>query len=170
MPMAFLSAAFDFATVMGAIEQWPLTQAMKSSTYLYPFINAGHILSLMVFFAAVAVMDLRLLGGLKTLAPGPTIRDARRIAIAAFVVIAATGGLMFLAEAAELSSNWVFLSKLALIGFALLNVVALEFAFARSISAAGPNDDLPALVRVSAALSLLLWLSIAMFGRFIAYF
>ena len=43
--------------------------------------NVAHILSLMVFFGAVAVMDLRLAGFFRATWPGTVLRTARLVAI-----------------------------------------------------------------------------------------
>ena len=47
--------------------------------------NVVHILSLMVFFGAVAVMDLRLAGFFPATWPGSMLRRARLVAILGFI-------------------------------------------------------------------------------------
>src|SRR5262245_21240369 len=63
--------------------------------------NIGHIVSLTFFAGAIAVMDVRLLGGLAATAPGPLLARARLVAIAALAGMAGTGFLLFSAEVAQ---------------------------------------------------------------------
>ena len=46
-----------------ALEQSGFATAIRQSPWLYPAANVGHIVSLVFFVGAVAVMDVRLLGG-----------------------------------------------------------------------------------------------------------
>lgn len=164
-----MESGFDLASMLAAIEQWPLAQAVKSSSLLYPAINAGHIVGLMAFFASVAIMDLRLLGAFDSVAPKLLLRSVRRVTVAAFAVVASTGALMFLAEPTSLALNPVFKAKLALVGIGLLNALTLEFALAKAISESPPREQLPLFARASAMISLGLWLCVAVAGCFIAY-
>ncbi len=45
-----------------ALEASGLGAAIRQSAWLYPFANIGHVVAVVTFFAAVAVMDVRLLG------------------------------------------------------------------------------------------------------------
>src|SRR5258708_40249696 len=97
------------------------------STWLYPAANVGHIVSLVIFAGAVAVMDVRLLGGLAATAPGPLLARARVFAMAALAGMAGTGFVLFSAEASHLALNPVLQLKAALVGAGLVNVALYEF-------------------------------------------
>jgi hypothetical protein len=83
-----------------ALDQSGFAAAIRQWRWLYPLANVGHILSLVFFAVAVAVMDLRLLGAFAATAPGPLLARARFAAIAAFCGLAVTGFMLFSAEAA----------------------------------------------------------------------
>jgi hypothetical protein len=153
-----------------AIEAWPLTQAIKTSSWAYPLANAAHILGLMVFFAAVAVMDVRLLGAFPETVPAPIVRIGRRIALVAFALLAVTGAAMLITDAGALFANAIFIFKLSAVGIALLNAALLETLFGQEIATSRPGEQLPAYVRTAAFASLILWITVAMLGRLIAYF
>ena len=85
-----------------ALEQSGFATAIRQSPWLYPAANVGHIVSLVFFVGAVAVMDVRLLGGLAMTAPGPLLSRARGFAVAALVGMAVTGFVLFSAEASHL--------------------------------------------------------------------
>src|SRR5215468_8391107 len=153
-----------------ALEQSGLGAAIRQSPWLFPVANVGHILSLVMFAGALAVMDIRLLGGLAATSPAHVLMRARGIAIAAFVMLAATGFLLFTAEASHLILNPVFQIKLVLIGLGLLNLALFEFGVKRSVVDLSPGVAMPASAKTAGFLSLAIWLVVAACGRTIAYF
>ena len=64
-----------------ALEQSGFAAAIRQSPWLYPAANVGHIVFLTLFAGAIAVMDVRLLGGLSATAPGPLLARARNVAL-----------------------------------------------------------------------------------------
>jgi hypothetical protein len=49
--------AVELPAFLLALEQSGIGQTIRQAAWLYPIANTGHILALMVFAAAVAVMD-----------------------------------------------------------------------------------------------------------------
>ncbi|MCA3572295.1 MAG: hypothetical protein IOC86_00140 [Aestuariivirga sp.] len=139
-------------------ESW-LGGLVRRSALLYPAANILHVLGVMGFFALVAVMDLALLGALKPVAPRQLVARLRPMALGLFLLVAATGLVLLAPEAAAIAGNPAFLAKGALLLLALANVIANTLALRRSEAAA----------RLTAGLSLLLWLGVAALGRLIAY-
>jgi hypothetical protein len=156
--------------VFQALEASGFAAGIRQSIWLYPLANVGHVVAVVTFFASVAVMDLRLLGAFSATAPGVVIRNARRVAVAAFAVVALTGSMLFAAEASHLALNPVFQTKVILILLGLANVLLFEFCFGRRAAEFPANTPLPAIARVSATASLALWLAVVACGRSIAYF
>jgi len=76
--------------VFVALEQSGFAAAIRQSPWLYPAANVGHIVSLTFFAGAIAVMDIRLLGGLSATAPGLLLARARNFAVAALAGMAVT--------------------------------------------------------------------------------
>jgi hypothetical protein len=74
---------------------------------------------------------------------------------------------MFASDASTLVNSGTFRTKLLLIALALANAVAFRFIWQGRIEQW--DFDLPFGGRVMAAASILLWLSIAALGRWIAY-
>jgi hypothetical protein len=162
--------AADRGGILGLIEHGWLGVVARESVWLYPAANVVHILALTVFAAAVAMMDARLLGAFRAVAPAVFVGSARPVAVAAFLAMIGTGSVLFAAEATHVAANPVFQAKLVLIGAALLNVLMFEVLFGRSLGGVPPGVALPGIARASAVLSLGLWLSVAAAGRLIAYF
>jgi hypothetical protein len=153
-----------------ALEQSGFAAAIRQSTWLYPTANIGHIVSLVFFVGAVAVMDVRLLGGLGATAPGPLLARARGFAIAALIGMAVTGFALFAAEASHLAVNPVFQLKAALVGAGLINVALYEFMARREVEKLPPGAVMPSRARIAGLLSLVIWVAVAACGRSIAYF
>jgi Family of unknown function (DUF6644) len=153
-----------------ALEQSGFAAAIRQSPWLYPAANIGHIVSLVFFAGAVAIMDVRLLGGFAATAPGRLLTRARGFAIVALAGMAVTGFLLFSAEASHLAVNPVFQLKAALVGAGLVNVALYEFLARREVDKLPPGAIMPARARIAGLLSLVIWVAVAACGRSIAYF
>jgi hypothetical protein len=160
----------DAPQFLQALEQSAFASAIRQSTWAYLTANVGHILALTLFAAAVAIMDLRLLGAFAASPPGAVVRPARRVAMLALLLMAATGFVLFAAEATHVAGNGVFQIKAVLIALGVANAVLVARALGPALDATPAFKPLPARVRAAAVLSLANWLSVAACGRLIAYF
>jgi hypothetical protein len=147
---------------LAAVQDSGYGALVRQSVFLYPLANVTHVLAVLVFFAIVAVMDLRLLGVFKGMSAAQVIARLRPLAIAALVAVAATGVTLFFPEAVAIARNPAFQLKLAAIVVALANVRLNTVALRRGGEGA-------AAVRLTAGMSLALWLTVAACGRLIAY-
>ena len=153
-----------------ALESSGIGAAIRQSSWAYMTANVGHIVSLLVFFSAVAIMDLRMAGFFAATAPGAILRGARTVAIAGFVGLLLTGAVLFTAEASHVILNKVFLIKLALIAFGLGNIAIFEYLTAPQLKGLPPHAVLPSAARTAGIVSLVTWVAVAICGRSIAYF
>ena len=153
-----------------ALEESGFAAAIRQSLWLYPAANVGHIVALVFFAGAVAVIDVRLLGGLAATAPGRLIARARWFAIMALLGMAVTGFMLFSAEASHVALNPVFQLKVALIGAGIINVALYEFGAKFAVAALPPGAAIPVRARMVGVVSLLIWVAVAACGRSIAYF
>ena len=155
--------------LVSLLEQSALAVEMRGSIWLYPLVNVVHVLALLIFFAAVASMDARLLGSLRQVPVADVLRPCRRISASAFIVQATSGILLFSADATAISANPAFLAKMLVVVLALANVVAVESAWGRALAALPVGAPAPAGARLCAGLSLAGWIAAAALGRLIAY-
>ena len=153
-----------------ALEQSGLGAAIRSWPWAYPAANVGHIVALTLFAAAVAIMDLRMLGAFAGTAPASVVYPARRAAMLGLALMALTGFMLFAAEASHVAMNRVFQIKAALIVLGLLNAVLVAGPAIANIAGVPANTPLPARAQTAAIISLLIWVSVAACGRLIAYF
>ncbi|MES2752032.1 MAG: hypothetical protein V4661_11735 [Pseudomonadota bacterium] len=153
-----------------ALEASGLGAAIRQSRWLYMVANVGHIVSLMLFAGAIAVMDVRMAGALAATSPGFVLRNARRVAIAGFVCLAISGAFLFMAEASHVIINRVFQIKLGLIALGLVNIALFEIFIAPKVKDLPPLTAMPSGARAGAIASIAIWTAVAICGRSIAYF
>lgn len=151
-----------------ALEGSSLAIILRGSFWLYPLVNAGHIVGIAILFGAIVPMDLRMLGMWRSIPAATLARVLVPTAIAGFLIVLATGPLLFIVQAQDYVASPWFQAKLALIAAALVNALLLR-----------ASDSWRALDRVAAVttprlavagiLSLLFWLGAVICGRLIAY-
>ena len=134
---------------------------------MFPIVESLHIVSFALLVGAIAVVDVRLLGGLRHTAVAPLLRSALPVAMLGFCAAVVTGTLLFVSNAGELLANRAFGVKLALLSFAGLNAAWFH---ASAVKAALQDTGPPtSSMRVAGAASLLLWAATVFAGRLIAY-
>ena len=142
----------------------PFASWSAGSALAYPVANVVHLLGLVLLVGGIAIVDLRLLGLFPKLPLEPLARALTPLAVAGLVLLAASGSVLFAADAASLATSSTFRTKLLLITLAVTNAVAFRLAFGRSAP-----EPVPVTARLMGLASLLLWLSTATMGRMIAY-
>ena len=135
-----------------------------SSAYAYPAANTVHVLALVLLLGGIGLVDLRTMGLFRSLPLQPLSKALVPIAATGVLILAASGSILFAADAKSLATNDTFKLKLGLVALALANVALFRLLFGRVVS-----DPPPAAAKALAAVSLLLWLGVAIAGRLIAY-
>lgn len=133
----------------------------------YPIANLVHILGLVMLVGGIGVLDLRLIGLFRRIPTAALAAALTPIALAGLALMVPSGATMFASDASALVNNWTFRTKLLLIALALANAVAFRFLWQKQIEQWDMNP--PVWGRIMAAASILLWMSVAGLGRWIAY-
>ena len=140
--------------------------ALRDPT-LYPFVNAGHILSLAVLVGSIATLDLRVLGSFRAVPLahlGPVLSRMAAIGLGFTLV---TGFLLFSVRPAAYAQNPAFLAKLVLMALGILNAAVVHrLSYWRTATRGG---EVHPSLKVSAGLSLTIWISAVICGRWIAF-
>ena len=134
---------------------------------IYPIANLVHILGLVMLVGGIGILDLRLVGLFRRIPIGALAAALTPIAIAGLLLMVPSGATMFASDASTLVNSGTFRTKLLLIGLALANAIAFRFIWQKRIAEWDINP--PIWGRLMAAASILLWLSVAALGRWIAY-
>ena len=154
--------------LLAFIAQSPLAHAMKSARYVYPVVNAAHILGLATLFGSILALDLRLLGAFRSIPVQPLARVLPRIAAGGLAAAVATGALLFTVEPHDYAANRAFLTKAALVLLGILHALYVHGSAAwRRLADAGGAIGWS--VRLSALVSLMLWTAAILAGRLIAF-
>jgi len=144
--------------------------ALHESIWVYPIVESIHVLTLCVFLGLTVMVDLRLLGA--TIGSSPASQLIRRFMpwmIAGFVVMVATGALLFYADPVRTYFNIFFRLKLIFLVMAGLNAASFHVMASRTIPQWDLDPKPPMSARLAGGLSLALWAAIVVCGRMIAY-
>jgi len=145
------------------LEGTPIAVAIKESLWLFPAIEAVHLLALAVLGGTVLMVDLRLLGaGLKAQPVSAVERGARPWMVGAIATLVTTGVLIGLSEAVKLHDKPAFWVKMATLATALVFTFAIKLPLVR-------RDVSGLLAGLLAVVSLALWLNVALAGRWIGF-
>lgn len=148
-----------------ALEQSGLGALMRDSLFLYPLMNVLHIFGLILLVGGIGLLDLRILGVGRALPVHLCARYLTPVALAGLGLMVVSGFTLFAADAGPLSGSTVFRVKLVIVAVALANALLFRLFWQRRLV----DWNGPALGRLQAAGSLLLWFSAATAGRLIGY-
>ncbi|MBI4484924.1 MAG: hypothetical protein HY655_02835 [Acidobacteria bacterium] len=148
------------------IQYSPPLVEMRGSPWVFPAIATVHLFGLAVIGGAVLLVDLRLLGlGIRGEPAAYLVRDAERWLIRGLMVALPTGVLLFMCFATKYYYLTFFWIKLA----ALVLVLLFTFSIRRRVALAADQDGSRARQRMVAVVSLTLWTTVAMGGRYIGF-
>lgn len=139
--------------------------AIRESIWMFPIIEAVHLLALALIGGAVLIVDLRLAGLALTKQPSAVLaRDAEPWLLGSLTVMVVTGVLLFMSEAIKCYYSPPFWLKM----FFLALAIAFTFTARRRVASA-PASPLWQM-RATAAVSLLLWSGVGLMGRGIGFY
>jgi hypothetical protein len=144
------------------IEASALGQAIRESTWLFPAIEATHLLALALLGGSVLIIALAVLGiGLK-LPPSELHKSSRRYMNAAVITLLITGILLGISEPVKLYGRQAFWVKMISLVIALL----ITYCAFNPLVRRGANDRV---MRSVAVATMAAWLMVAMAGRWIGF-
>jgi uncharacterized membrane protein YhdT len=143
-----------------------LGETIRNSTWMFPVLEAFHLIALGFVAGSILLVDLRLIGVGLTRQPVAVLEaNARPILIAGLAVMAASGIPLFMSEAIKCYYSFAFWVKMTCL------VLALIFAFTIRNQAIRTNmassKSLPP--HLIGAASLALWFGVAWGGRWIGF-
>ena len=158
--------------LLNSIDQSAVAVAVRESLYIYPALETVHAIGLGLLFGSILAFDLRVLGVHKALPLGLLGRHLLPWVWTGFALNAASGLLMFASDAVKFSTNVALQAKLALLLIAGINALVFQTRLDPRRSGGveadmGMPSPLPA--KLSATLSITLWLSIIIAGRMMAF-
>jgi hypothetical protein len=146
--------------------QTPVGEGIRESIWLFPVIEACHLLGLGLTAGAVLLVDLRLLGvGLSKQPVAQLSAGAQPWLLGGLTVMFASGIPLFLSEAVKCFYSFPFWVKMT----SLFLAVLFTFTVRRRVTRTGLIFERPLPGRLTALISLGLWFGVAWGGRWIGF-
>jgi len=156
----------DIAAILKWFEASGLAATIRDSLFLFPLIEATHVIGLALVFGTIAIIDLRLLGLASTRRSFHKMAsDILKWTWAAFALTVLTGSLMFITNATVYYHNTFFRIKMLLMLLSGINMMVFELTAGRTIHAWDQAPSAPRVGKTVGALSLAMWIAIIFMGR-----
>ena len=150
---------------------FPASTALRESVWIYPVVESVHVLSLTLFVGTSVLWDLRLMGVL--LKAVPITETQQRLMpwmLAGFLLMVASGAVLFFGDPVRFYSNIFFRIKAVLLMMAGFNAFFFHASpSGQDLAVWDRAPRTPFGARLAGSLSLLLWAAVIMAGRMIAY-
>lgn len=149
-----------------ALEASAIGEAVRDSLWLFPIVEAFHLVGLAVIGGTILVVDFRLLGlGLRTQPVSKLARDVQPWVVGSLVLMILSGFPLFLSEAIKCYYSFAFWTKMT----ALLLAVVFTFTIRRHVALAPDGRFSPASYKAVAMTSIALWSTVGWGGRWIGF-
>ena len=152
-----------------ALQDTGLATALRQSFWVYPLVNAGHIVGLALLFGAIVPLDLRLLGLWPKVPLAAMSRILLPVAIAGLLLAVPTGILLFSVRATEYAATPLLWLKFGFIAGAIANALLLRLSLAWTVHEQSGLAGTTPRLQLAGALSIGLWLAAIVAGRMIGY-
>jgi len=151
------------------LEDSSWSTAIRQSTWMYPALEIAHITGIVLLVGPAFLFDFRLLGFSKNIPVSALERHLLAWARRALILVIPSGVLLFITNAVALAYNPVFHTKLILIGIAAFNVWVFHRIIYQSVQAWNTSTTAPAAARITALVSIFVWIAVIACGRLLAY-
>jgi hypothetical protein len=152
------------------LESTQMAGAIRESTWLFPTIETLHVLSILVVVGSITMFDLRLLNlASRDRSVTEVYEEIMPWARTSFICAVIFGGLMFSSSATKYYHNFPFRMKMLMLLIAGANVAIFEFWTFRGVANWNREGRIPVAAKLAGGLSLVLWIFIVGFGRWIGF-
>jgi len=155
---------------LAALEATALARGLSDSVYVYPLVNAGHILGVALLVGSIVPLDLRLVFAWRAVPLVPLWHVLTRTAAAGLALAVVFGALLFITRATEYAESTLFLVKMAVVAVGASNALALRIVGHAQVMQMRTAPTPPRRLRVAGGISLTAWLTALALGRLVGYF
>lgn len=146
-------------------EHSAIGETIRNSIWLFPAIEAFHLVGLGLTAGAVLIVDLRLLGlGLRDQPVSQVAKDAEPWLRGSIILMFASGIPLFISESTKCYYSFAFWIKMASLFLAILFTFTLQRRVVMRDESVRPMWG-----KVAALVSLLLWAGVGWGGRWIGF-
>jgi hypothetical protein len=160
--------------ILATLQDTAVAAAMRGDTtgteWLFPIVETGHVMAFALVFGSVVMLDLRLLGvATRDSSVQKLAREVLPWTWTAFGFAVTFGSLMFISKADVYFHNHEFRMKFLAMFLAGLNMLVFQFSAFRRVAAWDRQLPPPLAARAAGALSLLLWMLVIFYGRWVGF-
>lgn len=149
------------------MEQWEISKAIGSSLWIYPLVQALHLVVMAFFIGAVLVVNLRLMGlGLTSTPISQVLRSARPWIIGGLIGMFLTGMPQLMQNATREYYSEYFWRKMYFLAASLVVTVITYLWMKRQPD----NATLGAAAKVTGVVAIVLWANVIIAARLIGLF
>jgi hypothetical protein len=150
------------------LEATPLAATIAENDLLFPLIECVHVAAIALVVGSISIVDLRLIGLASLDRPAEAVLgEVLPLTWGAFTLAAITGLLLFASKATIYAHNALFLSKLAFLALAGLNMAIFHLLTGRKVARC--KSALPPAARIAWIISLLVWGGVVTCGRWVGF-
>lgn len=147
-----------------------LGETVRNAGYLYPVLEATHILGIGFLVGPAFTFDLRLLGvGHRVVSVTTAARTLLPISHIGLAIAVATGIALLSAQATMVAAAGAAAWKLGLLILACLNVLVFHYGVYRRVNEWKDAAIAPVAACLGAGVSLISWTGVIFAGRLLAY-
>jgi hypothetical protein len=144
--------------------------AIRESGVLFPWIESVHVLAVTLVVGSISIVDLRLLGVASANRSVVSVSaDVLPFTWTAFVFAVLTGSALFTSHAVGYAQNFQFRMKFLLLVLAGVNMLTFHLIMGRGLGGWSEPRATPWPGKVAGLISLMLWIAIVAFGRWIGF-
>jgi hypothetical protein len=144
--------------------------ALRGSWYVYPVVLSLHLVFIAFFGGMIFVGNIRLLGlAFRSYSISDVMNQLRWPKRIGFLLVLTCGALLASSKAEEYYYNVFFWTKMTLLVLIFVHGLIFRRSVYRNAEALDKAPAIPAVAKLAASLSLLLWIGVAIAGRGIGY-
>jgi hypothetical protein len=157
-------------SICQAIQDSSIGTGLRESTYVWPAIEATHVLSLALSVGTIILVDLRLIGA--TMRDEPVtdvIEQTQPWTLAGFVLAFVSGIFLFWSEAGRLYPSYSFRVKLVCIALLGVNAMYFHATAYKGVDKWNKSVATPPRAKFAGWFGLIFWMVVIFCGRWTAY-
>lgn len=157
-------------SICQAIQDSSVGMSLRESTYMWPAIEAAHVLSLALSVGTIILVDLRLIGATMRNEPfTDVIEQTSPWSAAGFIVAFISGIFLFWSEAGRLYPSYSFRIKLLCIALLGVNALLFHSGIYKSVDQWNRSTAVPPRAKFAGWFGLIFWMVVIFCGRWTAY-
>jgi hypothetical protein len=157
-------------TIFTWIHETTLAENIRDSVWLFPLIESTHVVAIVFVIGSISRVDLRLMGLINRDQPMTDVHEEMLpYTWTGFAIATIFGLLMWVSKPLVYLGMPFFDVKLGLMLLAFLNMLYFEYLPLKTVSECNRNPFPPIAARLSGAMSLALWVSVVICGRFMGF-